>query len=117
MTPKTSLMIGPTGVGKTDIARRLAKLANAPSSRWKRPVHRGGLWAGSDSIIRDLTDIAIKLVRETEMEKMKYRRGGRRGAHPRRPAAEPAQQLGQEEKTTPNTRQIFRKETAGRSAG
>lgn len=37
VTPKNILMIGPTGVGKTEIARRLAKLANAPSSRWKRP--------------------------------------------------------------------------------
>ncbi len=46
VTPKNILMIGPTGVGKTEIARRLAKLANAPSSRWKRPSSpKWAMWA------------------------------------------------------------------------
>ena len=46
VSPKNILMIGPTGVGKTEIARRLAKLANAPSSRWRLPSSpRWGMWA------------------------------------------------------------------------
>ena len=95
VTPKNILMIGPTGVGKTEIARRLAKLANALHQGGSDQVHRSGLCGQEvDSIIRDLTDVAIKLVRETEMEDEIPRRGSRRRAHPRRPAAQPAQQLG-----------------------
>ena len=75
VTPKNILMIGPTGVGKTEIARRLAKLANAPFIKVEATKFTEVGYVGKevDSIIRDLTDAAIKLVRETEMEKMKYR--------------------------------------------
>ena len=75
VTPKNILMIGPTGVGKTEIARRLAKLANAPFIKVEATKFTEVGYVGKevDSIIRDLTDVAIKLVRETEMEKMKYR--------------------------------------------
>ena len=75
ITPKNILMIGPTGVGKTEIARRLAKLADAPFIKVEATKFTEVGYVGKevDSIIRDLTDVAIKLVRETEMEKMKYR--------------------------------------------
>ncbi|WP_429183703.1 AAA family ATPase, partial [Aeromonas veronii] len=70
VTPKNILMIGPTGVGKTEIARRLAKLANAPFIKVEATKFTEVGYVGKevDSIIRDLTDAAIKLVRETEME-------------------------------------------------
>ncbi|WP_429183698.1 AAA family ATPase, partial [Aeromonas veronii] len=70
VTPKNILMIGPTGVGKTEIARRLAKLANAPFIKVEATKFTEVGYVGKevDSIIRDLTDVAIKLVRETELE-------------------------------------------------
>ena len=70
VTPKNILMIGPTGVGKTEIARRLAKLANAPFIKVEATKFTEVGYVGKevDCIIRDLTDVAIKLVRETEME-------------------------------------------------
>lgn len=65
ITPKNILMIGPTGVGKTEIARRLAKLANAPFIKVEATKFTEVGYVGKevDSIIRDLTDIAIKMVR------------------------------------------------------
>ena len=64
VTPKNILMIGPTGVGKTEIARRLAKLANAPFIKVEAPKFTEVGYVGKevDSIIRDLTDSAIKMV-------------------------------------------------------
>lgn len=75
VTPKNILMIGPTGVGKTEIARRLAKLANAPFIKVEATKFTEVGYVGKevDSIIRDLADIAIKLTREQEVEKHKYR--------------------------------------------
>lgn len=66
ITPKNILMIGPTGVGKTEIARRLAKLANAPFIKIEATkfTEVGYVGRDVDSIIRDLIDIAIKMVRE-----------------------------------------------------
>jgi ATP-dependent HslUV protease ATP-binding subunit HslU len=66
ITPKNILMIGPTGVGKTEIARRLAKLANAPFIKIEATkfTEVGYVGRDVDSIIRDLIDIAIKQVRE-----------------------------------------------------
>jgi ATP-dependent HslUV protease ATP-binding subunit HslU len=75
ITPKNILMIGPTGVGKTEIARRLAKLANAPFVKVEATKFTEVGYVGRDveSIIRDLIDISIKLVREAEMKKVHFR--------------------------------------------
>ncbi len=75
ITPKNILMIGPTGVGKTEIARRLAKLANAPFIKVEATkfTEVGYVGRDVDSIIRDLMDMAIKLIREQEMNKVRHR--------------------------------------------
>ena len=72
ITPKNILMIGPTGVGKTEIARRLAKLANAPFLKIEATKFTEVGYVGRevDSIIRDLADSAVKMVREEEMTKV-----------------------------------------------
>ncbi len=72
ITPKNILMIGPTGVGKTEIARRLAKLARAPFLKIEATKFTEVGYVGRDveSIIRDLMDISIKLTRETAMEQV-----------------------------------------------
>ena len=75
ITPKNILMIGPTGVGKTEIARRLAKLADAPFIKVEATKFTEVGYVGKDvdSIIRDLADIAIKQTREIEMRKQRVR--------------------------------------------
>ncbi|QDX28549.1 HslU--HslV peptidase ATPase subunit [Dickeya poaceiphila] len=75
VTPKNILMIGPTGVGKTEIARRLAKLANAPFIKVEATKFTEVGYVGKevDSIIRDLADVAIKMVRQQSIEKNRYR--------------------------------------------
>jgi len=75
VTPKNILMIGPTGVGKTEIARRLARLANAPFIKVEATKFTEVGYVGRDveSIIRDLVDAAIKLLREQEMDKVRFR--------------------------------------------
>jgi ATP-dependent HslUV protease ATP-binding subunit HslU len=75
ITPKNILMIGPTGVGKTEIARRLARLARAPFIKVEATKFTEVGYVGRevDSIIRDLVDIAIKLHREQEMNKVRHR--------------------------------------------
>lgn len=72
--PKNILMIGPTGVGKTEIARRLAKLANAPFIKVEATkfTEVGYVGRDVDSILRDLTDIAIKNEREAAMKKVEH---------------------------------------------
>ena len=72
ITPKNILMIGPTGVGKTEIARRLAKLAKAPFIKIEATKFTEVGYVGRDveSIIRDLADVAIKQTREIELEKV-----------------------------------------------
>ncbi len=77
ITPKNILMIGPTGVGKTEIARRLAKLANAPFIKVEATKFTEVGYVGRDveSIIRDLMDGAVKMVREEEMHKVRDRAG------------------------------------------
>jgi len=73
ITPKNILMIGPTGVGKTEIARRLAKLADAPFIKIEATkfTEVGYVGRDVDSIIRDLAEIAIKQTRESEMRKVR----------------------------------------------
>lgn len=75
ITPKNILMIGPTGVGKTEIARRLAKLANAPFIKVEATKFTEVGYVGRevDSIIKDLVDISVKLTREQEMKKVRHR--------------------------------------------
>ncbi|KUJ00709.1 HslU--HslV peptidase ATPase subunit [Vibrio sp. MEBiC08052] len=75
VTPKNILMIGPTGVGKTEIARRLAKLANAPFMKIEATKFTEVGYVGKEveSIIRDLTDVAVKMTHQQAMEKVKFR--------------------------------------------
>ena len=75
ITPKNILMIGPTGVGKTEIARRLARLANAPFIKVEATKFTEVGYVGRDveSIIRDLMEIAIKQTREQAMNKVRHR--------------------------------------------
>ena len=75
ITPKNILMIGPTGVGKTEISRRLAKLAKAPFIKVEATKFTEVGYVGRevDSIIRDLMDIAVKMTREEEMAKVGHR--------------------------------------------
>ena len=75
ITPKNILMIGPTGVGKTEIARRLARLADAPFIKVEATKFTEVGYVGKDvdSIIRDLAEIAVKQTREAEKNKVRER--------------------------------------------
>ena len=74
ITPKNILMIGPTGVGKTEIARRLARLANAPFVKVEATKFTEVGYVGRDveSIVRDLVDLSVKMIRESEMQKVEH---------------------------------------------
>ena len=114
ITPKNILMIGPTGVGKTEIARRLARLANAPFIKVEATkfTEVGYVGRAVDSIVRDLVDVAVKMLREEQIRKVQ---------HVAENAAEdrildallpPARGMEGEdlpEKGDSNTRQLFRK--------
>ena len=75
ISPKNILMIGPTGVGKTEIARRLAKLANAPFVKVEATkfTEVGYVGRDEDSIVRDLVDVSVKMLREQEMTRVRFR--------------------------------------------
>ncbi len=75
ITPKNILMIGPTGVGKTEISRRLAKLAKAPFVKVEATKFTEVGYVGRevDSIIRDLMDVSVKLIREEAISKVRHR--------------------------------------------
>jgi ATP-dependent HslUV protease ATP-binding subunit HslU len=115
VTPKNILMIGPTGVGKTEIARRLAKLANAPFIKVEATKFTEVGYVGKEveTIIRDLTDVAIKMTHQQAMEKVKFR--AEEQAEERildallPPARDAWGQNEQQDDTSSNTRQIFRK--------
>jgi ATP-dependent HslUV protease ATP-binding subunit HslU len=114
VSPKNILMIGPTGVGKTEIARRLAKLANAPFIKVEATKFTEVGYVGRDveTIVRDLVDMAIKMVREQEMDKVRFR--AEEAAEERildalLPPARPTGTETQPAKADSATRQIFRK--------
>lgn len=114
VTPKNILMIGPTGVGKTEIARRLAKLANAPFIKVEATKFTEVGYVGKEveSIIRDLTDSAVKMFREQEVAKNKFR--AEEAAEERildalLPPARDAWGKAELSESDSNTRQIFRK--------
>ena len=75
ITPKNILMIGPTGIGKTEISRRLSKLAKAPFIKVEATKFTEVGYVGRevDSIIRDLMDVAVKMIREDAMSKVRHR--------------------------------------------
>ena len=75
ITPKNILMMGPTGVGKTEIARRLARLANAPFIKVEATKFTEVGYVGRDveSIIRDLVDVSVKQTRESEVNRVRHR--------------------------------------------
>lgn len=110
ITPKNILMIGPTGVGKTEVARRLARLANAPFIKVEATKFTEVGYVGRDveSIVRDLVDTSIKMIREQETEKVRHRALD---------AAEdrildvllPAARGGDDAEKETSTRQVFRK--------
>ncbi len=91
IAPKNIIMIGPTGVGKTEISRRLAKLAQAPFIKVEASKFTEVGYVGRDveSIIRDLTDLAVNMVKEEEKQKVEIkardRRGGRWRSRRQRP--------------------------------
>ena len=114
VTPKNILMIGPTGVGKTEIARRLARLAGAPFLKVEATKFTEVGYVGRDveSIIRDLADAALKMLREDEMQKVRFR--AEDAAEERiLDALLPPARTGFNEDPAPsqdsNTRQLFRK--------
>ncbi|GAA0790444.1 MULTISPECIES: HslU--HslV peptidase ATPase subunit [Pseudomonadati] len=112
VTPKNILMIGPTGVGKTEIARRLAKLANAPFIKVEATKFTEVGYVGKEveQIIRDLTDSAVKMTREQQMKKCRFRAeelAEERILDALLPKAKEDWET--EKKDDSNTRQIFRK--------
>ncbi|WNJ96419.1 HslU--HslV peptidase ATPase subunit [Vibrio ruber] len=114
VTPKNILMIGPTGVGKTEIARRLAKLANAPFMKIEATKFTEVGYVGKEveSIIRDLTDVAVKMTHQQAMEKVKFRAEELAEERILDVLLPPARDSwGEEERTedSSHTRQVFRK--------
>ncbi|MFA0473655.1 HslU--HslV peptidase ATPase subunit [Vibrio breoganii] len=115
VTPKNILMIGPTGVGKTEIARRLARLANAPFIKVEATKFTEVGYVGKEveTIIRDLTDVAVKMTHQQATEKVKFRAEEQAEERILDALLPPARDAwGENEKpqeASSNTRQVFRK--------
>ena len=111
VTPKNILMIGPTGVGKTEIARRLARLANAPFVKVEATKFTEVGYVGKDveSIIRDLVETSIKQLREQEMRKVQQRAMDAAEERVLNALLPSARGIEEEEPTESTTRQVFRK--------
>ncbi|MDR5900723.1 MULTISPECIES: ATP-dependent protease ATPase subunit HslU [Halomonas] len=111
VTPKNILMIGPTGVGKTEIARRLAKLARAPFIKVEATKFTEVGYVGRDveSIVRDLTEAAIKLVREQAKEEVAHRAEDAAEERILDALLPPPRGQEDEPRHDSSTRQIFRK--------
>ncbi|MDX1506035.1 MAG: ATP-dependent protease ATPase subunit HslU [Spongiibacter sp.] len=111
ITPKNILMIGPTGVGKTEIARRLAKLANAPFIKVEATKFTEVGYVGRDveSIIRDLVDVSLKLHREQAMEQVSHRAADAAEERVLDALLPPPRGEQSEEERNSSTRQLFRK--------
>jgi len=110
VTPKNILMIGPTGVGKTEIARRLARLANAPFVKVEATKFTEVGYVGKDveSIIRDLVETAVKQLREQEMSKVQQRAMDAAEERVLDALLPPARGVDEEQEES-TTRQLFRK--------
>ncbi|PHS75753.1 MAG: HslU--HslV peptidase ATPase subunit [Porticoccus sp.] len=110
VTPKNILMIGPTGVGKTEIARRLARLADAPFVKVEATKFTEVGYVGKDveSIIRDLVETSVKQLREQEMQKVQHRAMDAAEERILDVLLPPARDKEQTE-TESGTRQVFRK--------
>ncbi|CAG9182045.1 MULTISPECIES: ATP-dependent protease ATPase subunit HslU [Cupriavidus] len=113
ITPKNILMIGPTGVGKTEIARRLAKLADAPFIKIEATkfTEVGYVGRDVDTIVRDLAEMAIKQTRESEMKKVRTKAEEAAEDRLLDVLLPPPRDIGfsQPEEKDSNTRQVFRK--------
>ena len=111
VTPKNILMIGPTGVGKTEIARRLARLANAPFVKVEATKFTEVGYVGKDveSIIRDLVETAVKQVREQEIKKVDQRAMDSAEERILDVLLPPARSTDGQTEQSSSTRQIFRK--------
>ena len=111
VTPKNILMIGPTGVGKTEIARRLARLANAPFVKVEATKVTEVGYVGKDveSIIRDLVETAVKQVREQEIKKVEQRAEDSAEERILDVLLPPARSSDGQTEQSSSTRQIFRK--------
>jgi ATP-dependent HslUV protease ATP-binding subunit HslU len=126
VAPKNILMIGPTGVGKTEIARRLAKLTGAPFIKVEATKYTEVGYYGRDveSMVRELVENAIGLVREKERKpRSRTRRAARRGAaaRPARAPPGPSTMPARRDARTPEryerTREKMRSDAGGRRAG
>ena len=111
VTPKNILMIGPTGVGKTEIARRLARLANAPFVKVEATKFTEVGYVGKDveSIIRDLVETSVKQVREQEIKKVDQRAMDSAEERILDVLLPPARSTDGQSEQTSSTRQVFRK--------
>ena len=111
VTPKNILMIGPTGVGKTEIARRLAKLANAPFVKVEATKFTEVGYVGKDveSIVRDLVETAVKECREKEMLKVDQRAFDAAEERVLDALLPPARSTDATQEKNSTTRQVFRK--------